>query len=238
MKWPWQRAPRNTGCPRPFQLPSAVPGVPFEATFTLVWRPALRGRANLEEQVRGDLRAAAAEVTAGLPPDDLLGAEDTLNAVLGAPDWRRTPYYRLLSAKFTLRLSPGAQETLAVRRADTERIRRLEFLKKALYDHPDLVVLDRIERTSELPDDAQVADLQRLSRAIRSCNAWWYPFLEQWEAVGAGFQDLETRHEAMQVLLRHSVADLKAATAPPDWADPDGRAGRGRPCDGSSSPHS
>ncbi|WP_143687037.1 hypothetical protein [Streptomyces sp. TLI_171] len=185
----------------------------------------MRRRANLTEQVRSDFRAAAAEVSAGLQPDDLFGAEDTLNAVLGAPTGLNTPHYRLLSAKLTLRLSPTAQATLAVRRADTERIRRLEFLKTALYDHPDLVVLDRIERTSELPDDARVADLQRLSRAIRSCNTWWYPFLEQWEAVGAGFQDPETRHEAMQVLLRHSVEALKASTAPAERVPPDGRAG-------------
>ncbi|WP_146616537.1 hypothetical protein [Kitasatospora sp. SolWspMP-SS2h] len=198
--------------------------MPFEATFTLVWRPALRRRANLAEQVRSDLRAAATEVTAGLLPDDLLGAEDTLNAVLGSSDGQRSPHYRLISAKFALRLSPSAVENLAVRRADAERIRRLEFLKTALYDHPDLVVLDRIERTSALPDNAQVADLQRLSRAIRSCNAWWYPLLEQWEAVGAGFKDLETRHEAMRVLLQHSVEALKAATAPSDRAAPDGRA--------------
>ncbi|MEV6213050.1 hypothetical protein [Kitasatospora sp. NPDC051914] len=225
MRWPWQRAARTTGCPRPCRLPSAVPGVPFEATFIVIWRPALRCRANLTEQVRSDLRAAAAEVTAGLEPDDLLGVEDALNAVFGASDGRRTPYYRLLSAKFVLRLSPTAQETLAVRRADTERIRRLEFLKMALYDHPDLVVLDHMERTSALPDDARVADLQRLSRAIRSCNAWWYPLLEQWEAVGAGFQDPGIRHEAMQVLLQQSTEALKAATAPPDPAAPDGRAG-------------
>ncbi|MFK0195215.1 hypothetical protein [Kitasatospora sp. NPDC090308] len=198
--------------------------MPFEASFTLVWRPALQRRANLAEQVRSDLRAAAAEVTAGLQPDDPLGAEDTLNAVLGSPDGQRFPYYRLISVKFTLRLSPTAVETLAVRRADAERIRRLEFLKTALYDHPDLVVLDRIERTSALPDNAQVADLQRLSRAIRSCNAWWYPLLEQWEAVGAGFKDLETQHEAMRVLLQHSIETLKTVTAPPDRAALDGRA--------------
>ncbi|MER7702547.1 hypothetical protein ABTX81_06590 [Kitasatospora sp. NPDC097605] len=205
-------------------MPSAEQGVSFEATFTLTWRPALRRRANLAEQVRSDLRTAAAKVTAGLQPDDVPGAEDTLNAVLGAPDLWRSPYYRLLSARFTLRLPVTAQETLDGRRADTERIRRLEFLKVALYDHPDLVVLDHIERTREFPDDSRVADLQRLSRAIKSCNTWWHPLLEQWEAVGAGFQDLETRHEAMQILLQHSVEALKAATAPPDRAATGGRA--------------
>ncbi|MET9183552.1 hypothetical protein ABZX88_35900 [Kitasatospora aureofaciens] len=164
-------------------------------------------------------------MTAGLRPDDLLGAEDTLNAILGVQDGRRAPHYRLLSVKFVLRLSPTAQETLAVRRADTERIRRLEFLKAALYGRPDLVVLDHIERTSEVPDDARLADLQRASRAIKSCNSWWHPFLEQWEAVGAGFQDPGTRHEAMRALLQQSVEALKGATTAPVRAASDGRAG-------------
>ncbi|WP_051742277.1 hypothetical protein [Kitasatospora sp. MBT66] len=165
-------------------------------------------------------------MTAGLLPDDLPTAQDTLNAALGAPERRHSPHYRLLSAHVTLRLSTTAQETLTVRRADTERIRRLEFLKRALYDHPDLVVLDHIERTSEIPDDVRTADLQRAARAIRSCNTWWHPLLELWESLGAGFQDLETRHEAMQILLRQSVEALKAATAPPDRATAEhGRAG-------------
>ncbi|SDT83450.1 hypothetical protein SAMN05216371_8281 [Streptomyces sp. TLI_053] len=218
MRWPWQRAARTTTCPSPCQLPSAEAGVPFEATLTLLWRPTTRDRANLEEQARSDLRCAAADVTAGLLPDDLPTAQDTLNMALGAPDRQRSPHYRLLSAHVTLRLSTTAQETLAARRADTERIRRLEFLKRALYDHPDLVVLDHIERASEIPDDARVAELQRAARAIRSCNTWWYPLLELWEELGAGFQDLDTRHEAMQILLRQSVEALKAATTPPSRA--------------------
>ncbi|MET9403428.1 hypothetical protein [Kitasatospora sp. NPDC002965] len=57
----------------------------------------------------------------------------------------------------------------------------------------------------------------------RSCNAWWHLLLEQWEAVGAGFKDLETQHAAMQVLLRQSVEALKAAAALPDRPAPDGR---------------
>ncbi|MFE2348618.1 hypothetical protein [Kitasatospora cineracea] len=164
-------------------------------------------------------------MTAELPPDDLAGAEDTLNAVFGTPGGLRSSHYRLISAKFTLRLSAGAQESLAVRRADSERIRRLEFLKAALYTHPDLLVLDHLERTSGFPDNAVVAELQRLSRSISSCGAWWQPFLELWETVGAGFADVETQCSAMQVLLENSVGALRKATAPPERPAASGRTG-------------
>ncbi|MFF0292629.1 hypothetical protein ACFYST_01375 [Kitasatospora sp. NPDC004614] len=199
--------------------------MPFEATFTVVWQPTLRRRANLAEQVRSDLRLAAGKVTADLMPDDLLGAEDTLNAVFGAPEAWNKPYYLLHSAKFDLRLSPTSQNALAVRRADTERIRRLEFLKASLYDHPDLVVLDYLERCSVLPDDSKVADLERLARAIRSHNSWWHPLLELWESVGAGFKDRGIQHEAMKALLQRSVDALQAVAAPPDPGTPDRRPG-------------
>ncbi|WP_234337621.1 hypothetical protein [Kitasatospora phosalacinea] len=206
-------------------MPSAEPDVPFVASFTALWRPVARHRVNLPEQVRSDLRSAASAVTAELPPDDLLGAEDTLNAALGVPGSRRAPHYRLLSVKFSLRLSPSSQEVLAARRADVARIRRLEFLKTALYERPDLLVLDHLERTSELPEEEVLAELQRLSRSIKSCGAWWQPLLEVWESLGAGFGDVEIRHKAMEALLQLSAEALRAATAPPGRASPDGRVG-------------
>ncbi|MFD8600087.1 hypothetical protein ACFV1L_34310 [Kitasatospora sp. NPDC059646] len=195
--------------------------MPFDATFTVVWQPAFRRRANLAEQVRSDLRVAAGKVTADLMPDDLLGAEDTLNAVFGAPEGRVGPHYLLCSAKFDLRLSPMAAQALAVRRADTERIRRLEFLKASLYDRPDLVVLDYLERRSVLPDDTEVADLERIARAIRSHDSWWQPLLELWESVGAGFRDPGIQHEAMKVLLQLSVDALKGVAGPSAPGTPD-----------------
>lgn len=225
MRWPWQRAALTVGCPRPCRLPSAEADVPFEATFTATWRPALRSRDNLAEQVRCDLRAAAAEITAESRPDDLLGAEDHLNAMLGLPTGRRTEHYRLLSVRFALRLTPTSQQVLAVRRADAERVRRLQFLKTSLYDHPGLVVIDHMERYPKLPDAALAADLSRLSRAIRSADEWWYPLLEQWETLGAGFRDPSTQHAAMQVLLQHSVQALETALTPPKRVGPGGGSG-------------
>ncbi|MGI5473258.1 hypothetical protein ACQEVP_39235, partial [Streptomyces sp. CA-132043] len=36
-------------------------------------------------------------------------------------------------------------------------------------------------------DDNLVAELQRLARLIRSCDRWWFPVLQEWEALGQGF---------------------------------------------------
>ncbi|MFV5996128.1 hypothetical protein ACNPQM_27905 [Streptomyces sp. NPDC056231] len=213
MRWPWQRANRTAASPVPRLLPSATPGVPFEATFTLVWRPTLRRRPNLDELVRYDNHKAAAEVAVHLEATDLPTAQDTINAALGAPSHVRTPYYRLLAAQVALRLSPTSREHLTQRRVDEERVRRLQFLKSRLYDHPDLVVLDRLEHHPELLHDEEVAALQRLARSIRACDRWWYPLLEQWEQLGHGFNDADKQQQAMLALL-DSLKTLNAGSPP------------------------
>ncbi|MGC9382739.1 hypothetical protein [Streptomyces sp. MH13] len=111
-----------------------------------------------------------------------------------------------------LRLSPEPRERLAQRTADTERIRRLQFLKTHLYDHPGLVVLDRLERhPGRLPDE-ETAALQRLARTIKGCDQWWYPLLEQWEQLGDGFSDADKQQRAMLALL-NSVAALNGSAS-------------------------
>ncbi|MGI5473300.1 hypothetical protein [Streptomyces sp. CA-132043] len=50
-------------------------------------------------------------------------------------------------------------------------------------------------------DDNLVAELQRLARLIRSCDRWWFPVLQEWEALGQGFGDEEKQQRAMLALL-------------------------------------
>ncbi|MFE9340141.1 hypothetical protein [Streptomyces sp. NPDC007063] len=150
--------------------------------------------------MRTHIHAVAQRTAAVLEAADLPAAQDTVNAALAsAPS---TGAYRLVTAHASLRLSPEAQEDLAQRLADDRRIRRLQFLKTHLYDHPDLVVLDRLEHHSPgaLNDD-HVVELQRLARLIKSCGRWWSPLLQQWEDVGKGFNTLEQQQRAMLALL-------------------------------------
>ncbi|MFF5010868.1 hypothetical protein ACFY3G_49795 [Streptomyces phaeochromogenes] len=212
MRWPWQRALRTTACPLPRLLASATPGIPFEATYTLRWRPTLRHHANLEDLVRTGIHQKAAETAARWDASDLPAAQDALNAVLGAPH-ESNRYYRVLAAQVVLRLSPGARERLAQRTADTERVRRLQFLKAHLYDHPGLVVLDRLENHPERLPDEEAAALQRLARMIKTCDQWWYPLLEQWEQLGDGFNDTGKQQLAMLALL-NAVTTLNGGTPP------------------------
>ncbi|WP_251021000.1 hypothetical protein [Streptomyces sp. ISL-98] len=212
MRWPWQRAVRTTTCPLPRLLASATPGIAFEAVYTLRWRPMLRLRPNLDDLVRTDIHQKAAETAARWDAADLPAAQDALNASLGAPH-EGNRHYRILAAQAVLRLAPESREHLAQRTADTERVRRLQFLKTQLYDHPGLVVLDRLERhPGRLPDE-ETAALQRLARTIKACDQWWYPMLEQWERLGDGFSDTDKQQRAMLALL-NSVTALNGGTPP------------------------
>ncbi|WP_256257055.1 hypothetical protein [Streptomyces sp. MUSC 14] len=104
-------------------------------------------------------------------------AQDAVNAALGCLP-RHSPNYCLVDVKATLGLPSAAQELLAQRAADEQRVRRLRFLKENLYDHPDLVVLDQLEHHApgDLGDE-HAAELQRLARLICSCDRWWFPLL-------------------------------------------------------------
>lgn len=219
MRWPWQPTSRTTACPQPRLLPSATAGVPFEALFTITWRPRRNTPPNLEEIVRAHVHTAAAHTTAQLDPADLPAAQDVLNCALATPDNQAAQPYRLLAARASLRLSSQARQTIAQHQADDNRIRRLRFLKAHLYDHPDLVVLDRLEHQhpGALHDD-HVAELQRLARLISACDRWWSPMLQQWERLGQGFRDTELQHQAMLALL-DSLKALNGGSLPPALGD-------------------
>ncbi|MCX4529826.1 MULTISPECIES: hypothetical protein [unclassified Streptomyces] len=189
----------------------------FEATFTIEWRPALRTRLNVEDLVLSRTLARAGQVARLFEAVEVRTAQDTVNAELGTPEHTRATGYRCLAARVELTLSESTQEDLAQQRADEARIRRLRFLRTNLYEQPDLFVLDRIERQGDWPGAQQVADWQRLARWIVAADAWWQPLLEQWEAIGQGFDDIEMQNRAMLALCE-SVKMLKGDAAADDSA--------------------
>ncbi|MEU2608038.1 hypothetical protein [Streptomyces albus] len=205
----WRREPRKTTSAQPRRLASATPGIPFEAIITAWWQPKRRSRhLNLEELVRHDVTAAAGELAQYLEATDLPAAQDAINAALGNVDPTTNAHYRLVRVDVLLSLSAASREILAQRQADTERIRRLRFLKEQLYDDPALVVLDRLEHRSERPMDNEIEYIQRLARSLRANESWWRPLLEQWEQLGEGFSNTEMQHRAMTAIL-NSLAALK-----------------------------
>ncbi|MFC4463651.1 hypothetical protein ACFPH6_03385 [Streptomyces xiangluensis] len=179
------------------------------------------------------MHATAAETAVRLGASDVPAAQDAVNATLGYLP-RRAPNYCLLNVHAALGLPSAAQELLAQRAADEQRIRRLRFLKENLYDHPDLVVLDQLEHHAPgALGDEHVAELQRLARLICSCDRWWFPLLQQWEQVGQGFTDIEKRQQAMLVLSDSLKAlnggSLPSGIAPMDISGSDGAPRRAHP---------
>lgn len=220
MRWPWHRAVRTTTSARPRLLPSATDGIAFEAVYMIAWRPRWRVPPNLEETLRAAVHAAVAETAVLRTASDLPAAQDAVNATLGSLP-RRNPDYILVNARATLGLPDEADALLRQWAADRQRIRRLRFLKANLYDHPDLIVLEQLERhaASDLRDE-HVAELQRLARLICSCDRWWFPLLQQWEQLGQGFTDMEKRQQAMLVLA-DSIKALGGDPLPSAMPSPD-----------------
>jgi hypothetical protein len=219
MRWPWQHAARTSTCSQPRLLPSATAGISFEAVYTIHWRPHRRSPSTVEETVRAHVHSAALRTAARLEATDLAAVQDAVNAAL--PNRHRNPHYRLIDARAALRLPAAAQEILLQRQADEHRIRRLRFLKTHLYDHPDLVVLDRLERHSpQVLGDDHVAELQRLARLIASCDRWWAPLMQQWEELGQGFTDTEKQQQAMLALL-DALKNLNGGSLPTGTVAPD-----------------
>ncbi|MFI8372009.1 hypothetical protein [Streptomyces sp. NPDC085466] len=219
MRWPWQRGARTVRCAEPRLLPCATPGIHFEATFTIVWRPALRSHPGLEELVVSRTIARAREIARHFPALEVRSAQDAVNAELGGPQHTRGTRYRCLTARSELALPTAARATVAQRQADEERVQRLRFLRTHLYDHPDLFVLDQIEQHGGCPGTEHVADWHRLARSIAASGQWWEPVLAQWESVGRGFTDIELQNRALLAL--HDALDALnrkdgPAPQPPD----------------------
>lgn len=215
MRWFWQRRARTIHCTQPRMLRCATPGIHFEATFTIEWRPALRTRPNLEDLVLSQTLARASEAAQLFPAVEVRTAQDTINAELGAPEHTRATGYRCLAARVELALSENAQEDLAQQQADEARVRRLRFLRTNLYEQPDLFVLDRIEKQGDWPGAQQVAEWQRLARWMVAADEWWQPMLDQWEKVGQGFNDIELQNRAMLALC-DALQKLKGDDSPDD----------------------
>ncbi|MFJ4895933.1 hypothetical protein ACIP5U_39020 [Streptomyces sp. NPDC088788] len=221
MRWPWQHPLRTTARSRPSLLATATDGIDFEAVYTITWRPRRRSHPGIEEAVRTHVHTMALATAARWPATDVPAAQDAVNAAL--PHRHRNPHYWLLSARAELQLPDDSADFLQQQRADDHRIRRLRFLKEHLYDHPGLVVLDRLEHHAPgaLSDD-HVAELQRLARLITSCDRWWSPLMQQWEQLGHGFSDIEKQQQAMLALL-DSLKTLNGGSLPagPTTAEPD-----------------
>jgi hypothetical protein len=197
--------------------------VPFEATFVITWQPTWRRRPNLEELVRTRIVTDAASTLRNLSATDVQTAQDTVNAILGEPQHCRTTHYRLVQVHADLRLTTTSHEILTQRRQDDERVRRLRFLKDNLYEHPSLLLLDRIEQHPGTLNPQQIADWQRVARSVAASEQWWHPLLEQWEHLGRGFTDLEMQNRALLVLHNALAALTQEETEPETTAPPPGR---------------
>jgi hypothetical protein len=102
------RRTREIDFREPRLLDSRTPGVPFQMTGSVWWKPRRARHPDIEAAVRRAVTQQAQAIVLTRDTDDICGAQDAINANLGSDRLERSPCYSRLIPKVTLRLSKQA----------------------------------------------------------------------------------------------------------------------------------
>ncbi|WP_327070917.1 hypothetical protein OG500_35360 [Kitasatospora sp. NBC_01250] len=187
------------------RLPSNLPAVTFMALFSASWQPG--GSAAPHEGQKAaialGLREIARAATEQWDPEDVLAAQDAANAALGAPVDQPELGVLGLTGTVQLWLTEEAAATARQHRTDHARVARLRFLKAHLYNDPELLLLDHLERRpQDMRDSGIVKEFQKVARSIRVGGEVWYPLLEALEEMSTKGAIADADVYAMRVVLK------------------------------------
>ncbi|NYI07793.1 hypothetical protein [Allostreptomyces psammosilenae] len=142
-----------------------------------------------EAAVATELVRRSAVVTRNWPADEVVGAQDAVNALLGCPDACPGQYYFDLRARASLHLRSEDVAMLRRQREDRMRLEHLHFVRQQLHDAPELLLIDHLLRKPTEAASVDVAHFWRLHRAIRDGTRWWYPLMEALDGLSSGGPD-------------------------------------------------
>ncbi|GGR10557.1 hypothetical protein [Streptomyces netropsis] len=181
---------------------SATPRVCFTAVFSAGWTLGRTDHHAPEAMVITELVRRATTVTERWEATEVTGAEDAVNADLGRPAPLPGMPGSELWGNVQLTLSAQARADAEQYRADRARVARLRYLKENLYNDPEMLLLDHLDRHPQDIGTVDIATFQRLSRSLRLGGQWWYPLLDCLETLSS---ELPARHGdryAMKLLLK------------------------------------
>lgn len=183
-------------------LESRTPGVAFEMTGSAWWKPRRIVHSDVETVVHEAVFQQAQEIASKRYADDVYGAQDAINAHLGARHYEHSPYYSRLTAKITLRLSKQGMNRSLEYRDCVARVERLRFLKDELYSDPSMLLLDHLDRNPDkLSDLPNPAEFQRLASMVAKNDQWWSRILYVLDRLSSEVSDRDGNFYAMNVLL-------------------------------------
>ncbi|MDH6136226.1 hypothetical protein P3T37_005645 [Kitasatospora sp. MAA4] len=207
MRFRFRREPERMRCdyPEHRRLPSNLSTATFVAIFSASWQPS-RSAVPYEGQkaaIALGLREIAKGATGLWAPEDVAPAQDAANAALGVPVDRPELGVRGLTGTVRLWLTEEAAAAARQHRADHARVARLRFLKAHLYNDPELLLLDHLERRpQDVRDAGIVKEFQKVARSIRVGGEIWYPLLEALEEMSTKGAIADADIYAMRVVLK------------------------------------
>lgn len=194
----------------PRLLDSRTPGVAFEMTGSAWWKARRTRHPDIEAVVRDAVVERARIVAIKHEADDVHGAQDAINADLGALS--RTRHYSNLRATAILRITDQAETDALHYRHSIAHIERLRFLKQQLYSDPTMLIIDYLDKdprkAADLPD---LADFQKLALKITNGERWWCWVIDALDRLSARVSDEHGNLyliEMMFAALQEKVPDL------------------------------
>jgi hypothetical protein len=220
------RRTRETRFHEPRLIDSRTPGVAFEMTGSAWWKARRTRHTDIETIVREAVAERARAIAVKHYADNIHGAQDAINAHLGATS--RTRYYSDLRAAVILRVSDSAKADAMQYRHSIAHIERLRFLKEQLYSDPAMLMLDYLDKNpgkiADLPD---LAHFQQLALKITNGERWWCRVLEALDRLSAEVSDEHGNLYLINVLfaaLQDKAPDLFNQHSPQNQATHNGNA--------------
>jgi hypothetical protein len=194
---------RETQIREPRLLDSRTPGVVFEMTGSIRWEPCRTSHLDAEAAVRDAVFNRAQAIASERYADDVRGAEDAINADLGAYRRERGLFYSGIAATIALRVSQQGIKSSLEYRNSLAQIERLHFLKRELYSDPSMLLLDYLDRNpEELANSPDIARFQQLALRISNGDRWWCRILDVLDKLSSEVSDKAGNYFTMQILFR------------------------------------
>jgi hypothetical protein len=206
------RRTHETELREPRLLDSRTPGVAFEMTGSIQWKPRRASHLDIEAVVCDAVFCRAQAIAIKRYADDIRGAQDAINAELGYNRHERTSCYSRLIATVTLRLNKRDMANSLEYRNSVAQIERLRFLRKQLYSDPSMLLLDYLDKNPEkLVEPPDLAKYQQLALRISSGERWWCQVLEVLDKLSSKVSDQDGNSYVLKVFfasLKEAAPDL------------------------------
>ncbi|MFC0623261.1 hypothetical protein [Kribbella deserti] len=198
----------------PYQLPTALEAIRFDAAITGSFTPGSARHSEVTSVVLVDACNRAASISQAFGADDVLAAGAAINADLGRPRDCPNDHYKQLTVTVGLTVTAEAARAAAEHRRDEARIARMKHLRSVISSDPSLLAIEYLDRNPGAPPDlAKIVEYYKMAGYLQEAGEWWGSLLAAWnELVAISGKTPQERARVMK-RLRDAIYEMDAGLA-------------------------